>query len=235
MNIPEATSTVEDDVERADSERANWEIQRLRRSSRIRQCSKKLDGFQIHAPELSPLFARQTQTVTTYSVRGETTLELVVAQKLRRPEYTDIGESEPRALRRGRLDAKYQNFSELHGFLSFFCGYKVTKALSTDWNIKMQLTLDFGGGLELLCESVKIHQVDVKMKTGEKKLTMKDLLIWIQANVIKERPEMFVKGDTVRPGVLVLINDCDWELCGQLDATLEEKDAVTFISTLHGG
>ncbi|KAG9440509.1 hypothetical protein H6P81_020674 [Aristolochia fimbriata] len=32
MNIPEATSTVEDDVERADW--ANWEIQRLRRSSR---------------------------------------------------------------------------------------------------------------------------------------------------------------------------------------------------------
>lgn len=38
-----------------------------------------------------------------------------------------------------------------------------------------------------------------------------------------------------RPGVLVLINDCDWELCGQLDATLEEKDVIVFISTLHGG
>ncbi|KAG9444940.1 hypothetical protein H6P81_016280 [Aristolochia fimbriata] len=47
MNIPEATSTVEDDVERADSERANWEIQRLRRSSRIRQCSKKFDGYVV--------------------------------------------------------------------------------------------------------------------------------------------------------------------------------------------
>jgi Urm1 (Ubiquitin related modifier) len=38
-----------------------------------------------------------------------------------------------------------------------------------------------------------------------------------------------------RPGVLVLINDCDWELCGNLDAELEEKDTVVFISTLHGG
>jgi hypothetical protein len=38
-----------------------------------------------------------------------------------------------------------------------------------------------------------------------------------------------------RPGVLVLINDCDWELCGGLDAELEEKDVVVFISTLHGG
>ncbi|XP_068648910.1 ubiquitin-related modifier 1 homolog 2-like [Aristolochia californica] len=99
----------------------------------------------------------------------------------------------------------------------------------------MQLTLEFGGGLELLCESVKIHHIDVKMKTGEEKLTMKDLLMWVRTNIIKERPEMFIKGDTVRPGVLVLINDCDWELCGQLDATLEEKDVVIFISTLHGG
>lgn len=46
---------------------------------------------------------------------------------------------------------------------------------------------------------------------------------------------MFLKGETVRPGVLVLINDCDWELCGTLDAVLEEKDEIAFISTLHGG
>ncbi|XXG67276.1 hypothetical protein AAC387_Pa06g0662 [Persea americana] len=99
----------------------------------------------------------------------------------------------------------------------------------------MHLTLEFGGGLELLCQSVKIHHVDVNPKDGEKKLTMRDLLSWVHTNLIKERPEMFLKGDSVRPGVLVLINDCDWELCGQLDATLEEKDVIVFISTLHGG
>uniref|UniRef100_A0A0E0Q7X8 Ubiquitin-related modifier 1 homolog n=1 Tax=Oryza rufipogon TaxID=4529 RepID=A0A0E0Q7X8_ORYRU len=71
---------------------------------------------------------------------------------------------------------------------------------------------------------------------------MKGLLAWVKSNLIKERPEMFLKGDSVyflrfttRPGVLVLINDCDWELCGGLDAELEEKDVVVFISTLHGG
>ncbi|KAA8515988.1 hypothetical protein F0562_019167 [Nyssa sinensis] len=100
----------------------------------------------------------------------------------------------------------------------------------------MQLTLEFGGGLELLCNSVKIHNVDVDLQSqaGEK-LTMKDLLAWVHTNLIKERPEMFMKGDTVRPGVLVLVNDCDWELSGQLDTTLGEKDSVVFISTLHGG
>ncbi|KAJ4805708.1 hypothetical protein LUZ62_018274 [Rhynchospora pubera] len=100
----------------------------------------------------------------------------------------------------------------------------------------MHLTLEFGGGLELLLkDSVKLHQVDVKPKSGEDTVTMRDLLSWVKGNLIKERPEMFIKGDSVRPGVLVLINDCDWELCGNLDAELEEKDVVVFISTLHGG
>ncbi|KAJ8900342.1 hypothetical protein K2173_024982 [Erythroxylum novogranatense] len=99
----------------------------------------------------------------------------------------------------------------------------------------MQLTLEFGGGLELLCDSVKIHNVNVNPENGAAKLIMKDLLAWVRANLIKERPEMFMKGDSVRPGILVLVNDCDWELSGQLDTTLEEKDNVVFISTLHGG
>ncbi|KAK3126980.1 hypothetical protein QOZ80_7AG0566360 [Eleusine coracana subsp. coracana] len=99
----------------------------------------------------------------------------------------------------------------------------------------MHLTLEFGGGLELLLEnSTKVHKVEVHPKDGDSKLNMKGLLSWVKSNLIKERPEMFVKGDSVRPGVLVLINDCDWELCGGLDAELEEKDVVVFISTLHG-
>jgi len=99
----------------------------------------------------------------------------------------------------------------------------------------MQLTLEFGGGLELLCNSVKIHNVSVDLQSGDEKLTMKDLLGWVRTNLIKERAEMFMKGDSVRPGVLVLVNDCDWELSGQLDTSLEDKDSVVFISTLHGG
>ena len=38
-----------------------------------------------------------------------------------------------------------------------------------------------------------------------------------------------------RPGILVLINDSDWELEGTLNAKLKDKDEVLFISTLHGG
>ena len=47
---------------------------------------------------------------------------------------------------------------------------------------------------------------------------------------------LFVKGsETVRPGVLVLVNDADWELCGGSRARVCPGDRVTFISTLHGG
>jgi ubiquitin related modifier 1 len=38
-----------------------------------------------------------------------------------------------------------------------------------------------------------------------------------------------------RPGILVLINDADWELEGELDYVLQDRDEVVFISTLHGG
>ncbi|XP_041742851.1 ubiquitin-related modifier 1-like [Coregonus clupeaformis] len=64
---------------------------------------------------------------------------------------------------------------------------------------------------------------------------MKQLLVWIRGNMPKERPKLFVQGDTVRPGILVLINDADWELMGELEYELEDQDKVVFISTLHGG
>lgn len=38
-----------------------------------------------------------------------------------------------------------------------------------------------------------------------------------------------------RPGILVLINDADWELEGELEYQLQDGDEVCFISTLHGG
>jgi ubiquitin related modifier 1 len=56
-----------------------------------------------------------------------------------------------------------------------------------------------------------------------------------QDNMVKERPEMFVQSGTVRPGILVLVNDADWELCGGADYEIEPDDQIVFISTLHGG
>lgn len=43
--------------------------------------------------------------------------------------------------------------------------------------------------------------------------------------------------DTVvrRPGILVLINEADWELEGEDQYELQKDDHIMFVSTLHGG
>ena len=38
-----------------------------------------------------------------------------------------------------------------------------------------------------------------------------------------------------RPGILVLINDADWELEGEERYELQRGDNILFVSTLHGG
>lgn len=38
-----------------------------------------------------------------------------------------------------------------------------------------------------------------------------------------------------RPGILVLINDADWELEGEDQYELKRNDNILFVSTLHGG
>jgi ubiquitin related modifier 1 len=38
-----------------------------------------------------------------------------------------------------------------------------------------------------------------------------------------------------RPGILVLINDADWELEGEEQYELQSGDNIVFVSTLHGG
>ena len=41
--------------------------------------------------------------------------------------------------------------------------------------------------------------------------------------------------DNVKAGILVLINDADWELFDCANYVMGKKDRITFISTLHGG
>ncbi|KAG8898762.1 Ubiquitin- modifier 1, partial [Tulasnella sp. 417] len=61
------------------------------------------------------------------------------------------------------------------------------------------------------------------------------LIHWMKENILTERVELFMEGDTVRPGILVMINDVDWELEGEGEYVLQDGDEVVFISTLHGG
>ncbi|CAL1280017.1 unnamed protein product [Larinioides sclopetarius] len=97
----------------------------------------------------------------------------------------------------------------------------------------MDINVKFSGGLELLFKNQKDY--NIKLPDSNEKWTMKSLIAWVKENLLQERPELFVQGETVRPGILVLVNDSDWELLGELDYEIQPRDTVLFISTLHGG
>ncbi|KOS18638.1 Ubiquitin-related modifier 1 [Escovopsis weberi] len=55
-------------------------------------------------------------------------------------------------------------------------------------------------------------------------------------HVMKDtRQELFVLDGHLRPGILVLINETDWECEGEEAYELQENDNILFVSTLHGG
>jgi ubiquitin related modifier 1 len=71
--------------------------------------------------------------------------------------------------------------------------------------------------------------------SGKSAWTMEKLIDELRRKHLKEKEEMFVTGGSVRPGIIVLVNDTDWELLETTRYVLEEGDSVAFISTLHGG
>lgn len=102
----------------------------------------------------------------------------------------------------------------------------------------MNVVLEFSGGAELLFGKNRQHKVE--LPRVDSKWTIGKLLAWIKDNLLQERPELFLKDPSasqldVRPGILVLVNESDWELLGQTEYELEDKDTISFISTLHGG
>lgn len=89
-----------------------------------------------------------------------------------------------------------------------------------------------------------------------KALDVDYLIHYMRDHMLQERVELFMEKGTVcvrsqkfnrdystanlcfffrRPGILVLINDTDWELEGEGEYKLQDGDEVVFISTLHGG
>lgn len=94
----------------------------------------------------------------------------------------------------------------------------------------MAVHLEFRGGLELLFSNQKAMSVELQPEW-----TLKLLIFHIKDYLLTGRPEMFMSGSTLRPGILVLVNDTDWELCDKEDYRVQAGDKITFISTLHGG
>jgi ubiquitin related modifier 1 len=96
----------------------------------------------------------------------------------------------------------------------------------------MKISVELSGGLELLFD--KKTNLEIELPDNEK-TTTKDLIQHLKQNYLKEKPDLFMQGKSVRPGILVLINDTDWELLDGLSYQIQDKDRIVFISTLHGG
>ncbi|KAJ9612336.1 Ubiquitin- modifier 1 [Cladophialophora chaetospira] len=101
----------------------------------------------------------------------------------------------------------------------------------------INITIEFTGGLELLFDNVAKHPLAVAKNANDgKPPTIGWLVKYLCNHVMKDsRKELFVLNDNVRPGILVLINDSDWELEGEDKYELADKDTILFVSTLHGG
>ena len=100
---------------------------------------------------------------------------------------------------------------------------------------ELNCSVEFKGGLELLFENCKKMQLKLAAAANGGKHTVRSLIQHLKTNCLKERPELFVSGDDIRPGILIIINETDSELLGHLDYELQNDDNVLFISTLHGG
>ncbi len=92
----------------------------------------------------------------------------------------------------------------------------------------------YSGGLESMFEGKKRLDLELAEESA-RKWTMEALIDELRRKHLKEKEEMFVQGASVRPGIIVLVNDTDWELLETTRYQIEAGDQVAFISTLHGG
>ncbi|SPO00621.1 related to ubiquitin related modifier URM1 [Cephalotrichum gorgonifer] len=100
----------------------------------------------------------------------------------------------------------------------------------------LSIKVEFSGGLEMLFSDQREHNIKIPAVVEEKPTTVAFLIEYLCKNVMKDtREELFILDGHVRPGILVLINDADWELEGEESYELQDGDNILFVSTLHGG
>lgn len=99
----------------------------------------------------------------------------------------------------------------------------------------IKVKVEFFGGLDVISNGVRELKTVLPLEEGE--ATMKDLVDHITKTIVADEKDIpvFIEDGTVRPGILVLINDTDWELEGMEEYVVESGDVFTFTSTLHGG
>jgi len=92
------------------------------------------------------------------------------------------------------------------------------------------------GGLEIVFDGQRSLKVQLPSSLSSP-ATIASLITYLTEHYLADSPkkDLFVLDGTVRPGILVLVNDADWELEGEGACELKSGDEVVFVSTLHGG
>lgn len=103
--------------------------------------------------------------------------------------------------------------------------------------LTIDIVVEFTGGLEMLFDNQNKHKISIPTTDSDGSPTnIRSLVDYLCKNVMRDsRRELFVVDEAVRPGILVLINDTDWELEGEDKYELVDGDNILFVSTLHGG
>lgn len=85
---------------------------------------------------------------------------------------------------------------------------------------RMRVTAELAGGLHLLFSNQK--ELALELAPGaDGRVLLRAVIAELRAAHLKEHAELFAQGEGVRPGILVLLNEVDWELVGALDAELK--------------
>ncbi|KAH6892231.1 ubiquitin-like modifier 1 [Thelonectria olida] len=102
---------------------------------------------------------------------------------------------------------------------------------------KLFITVEFSGGLEMLFSNQRSHAISLPAVDGDgSPTTIANLIGHLCENVMDDsRQDLFILDSHLRPGILVLINDADWELEGEEAYEVQSGDSILFVSTLHGG
>ncbi|XP_022665422.1 ubiquitin-related modifier 1-like isoform X2 [Varroa jacobsoni] len=74
------------------------------------------------------------------------------------------------------------------------------------------ITVEFAGGAELLFDNKKKHNITLPPADEGSVWTVTRLIHWLAKNLLTGNPDLFIQKDSIRPGILVLVNDTDWEL-----------------------
>ncbi|AEO63414.1 1a869b08-afed-42ef-9342-0375d32926a3 [Thermothielavioides terrestris] len=99
------------------------------------------------------------------------------------------------------------------------------------------ITVDFAGGLEKLFGDQRRHSVSLPARDSNgRPANVAFLADYLCKNLMTDpRTDQLLEDKHIRPGILVLINDADWELEGEEAYEIQPNDNILFVTTLHGG